>query len=77
MALTLIIISVVPYEGTNVAVKSYQWKTDRDHLAHREGAFKGSCIVGLMFPWAKARPKVHLPTHPGASHGHRLVLHNQ
>ena len=42
-----------------------------------QGKFKGSCIVDLMFPWAKARPKVHLPIYPGGSQGHTLVPHNQ
>ena len=43
----------------------------------QEGRFKGSCIADMMFPWAKARSKVHLPIHPWGSQGHKLVPHNQ
>ena len=61
-------MSIVPNEEINITAKySYQWKTDCDHPAHMKGKFKGSCIVDLMFLWAKFRPKVQLPIHPGDS----------
>ena len=69
-ASTLIIISVVPIEGTyKAAIYSCHWNTDLVHLAWFT---RVCCRLGFMLPWAKANPSVQRPTQRTGNQGQRL-----